>query len=288
MTEVFYVDAPSLVYRAYFALPKTITDPSGAPVNAVRGFLEMVTRLIVDHRPGRVIAVFDDDWRPAFRVDALPAYKAERPDEPEDLTHQFSVLEEVLDAAGLPRAISSGLEADDAIAALIRGKPDETRGVIVTGDRDLLALVRDPDVVVLFPVRGVSQMTRFDEAAVQSKYGVPSRLYSDFAVLRGDPSDGLPGVPGIGQVRAAELLTRFGSLEGVLARLDDLPERTAGALERSRPYLEAARKVVAFVEEAPVEVAASDPDEELLSAVAERNGLGSSAARLAQSLRGDR
>lgn len=289
MSATFLLDAPSLVYRAYFALPTTLTDAAGHPVNAVRGFLEMVTRILIDHRPARLVSVFDGNWRPDFRVAAYPAYKAARPEDPPDLPRQFDVLASVLDAAGVSRAVSDELEADDAIATLVeRAAPDE-RTMVVTGDRDLLALVRDPAVRVLFPVRGTKEMTEFDEAAVESKYGVPPRLYPAFATLRGDASDGLPGVAGIGPKRAADLLGRFGSIDGILGALDEIPARQASALEESRDYLDAMKTVVTLVRDAPVDATPEGPpDEETLRALGVEHNLGSSTVRLMQALRGER
>ena len=289
MADIFYLDAPSLAYRAYFALPTTVTAPNGMPVNAVRGFMEMVKTLITDRRPRRLVAVFDADYRPAFRVAAYPAFKAHRPDDPEDLPPQFDVLKEVLDAAGIERVEAPGLEADDALATLARDIPGGDRAVVVTGDRDLLALIRDPDVIVLFTVKGVSQLREFDEAEVEYTYGVPPRLYAEFATLRGDPSDGLPGVPGIGPQRAAALLAKYHSIENVLANLGDLSPKMAASFEESRDYLEAMKTVVPLVTDAPLErTPPHEPDAARLNELAEAYGLGSSATRLAQALRGER
>ncbi len=289
MSETFLLDAPSLVYRAYFALPTTLTDPLGHPVNAVRGFLEMVTRILIDHRPARLVAVFDGNWRPDFRVAAYAGYKAARPDDPADLPRQFDVLASVLDAAGVSRAVSEDLEADDAIATLVARTEPGARAVVVTGDRDLLALVEDPAVRVLFPVRGTKEMTEFDEAAVAAKYGVAPKLYPAFATLRGDSSDGLPGVSGIGPKRAADLLARYGSIEGVLGALGELPPRQASALDEARSYLDAMKTVVTLVRDAEVETTPpGPPDEETLRKVGQEHNLGSSTVRLLQALRGER
>lgn len=289
MTAPMYLDAPSLVYRAFFALPKTIKDPSGNPVNAVRGFMEMATRLVIDHRPDDIVAVFDDNYRPAFRVEAYPGYKADRPDDPPELPRQFSVLTEVLDAAGMIRAGSSGLEADDAIASLVEGVKGEDRAVVVTGDRDLTSLVRDPHVRLLFTVRGVSNLEIYDEQAVRERYGVSPSSYVDFAILRGDPSDGLPGVTGIGPKRAAALIAEHGSLDGILGHLDTLPSGAARSFREASDYLDAMRTVVPPVRDAPVHLTeAHEPDDDALAELAERHNLGSSAPRLAQALRGER
>ncbi len=289
MSQTFLLDAPSLVYRAYFALPTTLTDVQGRPVNAVRGFLEMVTRILIDHRPARLVAAFDGNWRPDFRVAAYPGYKAARPDDPPDLPRQFDVLASVLDAAGVSRAVSEDLEADDAIATLVARMEPGARAVVVTGDRDLLALVEDPAVRVLFPVRGTKEMTEFDEAAVVSKYGVPPKLYPALATLRGDSSDGLPGVTGIGPKRAADLLARYGSIDGVLAAVAELPPKQAAALRDARGYLDAMKTVVTLVRDAPVETTpAGPPDEETLRKLGAEHNLGSSTVRLLQALRGER
>ncbi|HYP23632.1 MAG TPA: 5'-3' exonuclease [Actinomycetota bacterium] len=289
MTATFLLDAPSLVYRAYFALPTTLTDAQGRPVNAVRGFLEMVTRILIDHRPERLVSVFDGNWRPDFRVAAYPGYKAARPEDPPDLPRQFDVLEAVLDAAGISRAVSYELEADDAIATLVERLEPGERAIVVTGDRDLLALVEDPAVRVLFPVRGTKEMTEFDEAAVVAKYKVAPKLYPVFATLRGDASDGLPGVAGIGPKRAADLLERFGSIDGIVAAVDELPPRQASALKEANDYLEAMKTVVTLVRDADVETTPTgDPDEETLRKLGAEHNLGSSTVRLLQALRGER
>ncbi|HVM34985.1 MAG TPA: 5'-3' exonuclease [Actinomycetota bacterium] len=289
MPLALLLDAPSLIYRAFFALPKTIADPDGRPVNAVRGFLEMTTRLLVDRRPDELIATFDDDWRPAFRVAAFAGYKAERPEDPPELPHQFDVIAEVLDAAGVPRALAAGLEADDVLATLCGSIVGDQRAEIVTGDRDLTALVRDPHVALLFPVRGVSELIRVDEAQASAKYGVSASRYEEFAMLRGDPSDGLPGVAGIGPVRAAKLLEVYGSVDGILTHVDELPPKQRTAFEAAADYLRAMKRVVPMVRDAPVEqTEAHAPDVDALQALAERHGLGSSPVRLGQALRRER
>jgi 5'-3' exonuclease len=287
--DLLYLDAPSLVYRAYFALPTTLTDEGGRPVNAVRGFMDMVARLLVDHRPDALVAAFDSDWRPAFRVEAYPGYKAERPQDPADLPGQFEVVAEVLDAAGVSRAEAPGLEADDALATLLERKPPGPSVALVTGDRDLLALVRDPDVRVLWPERGMKVLTQFDETAVESKFGVPPRLYPDFATLRGDPSDGLPGIAGIGPVRAAKLLSEHGSLPGILQHLDRLPARQAEALREAQDYLAAMQVVVTLRRDAELEITEPHaPDQERLLRLSAEHNLEGPTNRLLRSLAGAR
>src|SRR5688500_16529125 len=148
MGTTFYPDAPSRFYPAFFSPPTTLTGPDGRPVNAVRGFMEMTTRIVIDHRPDEIVAVFDAEWRPAFRVEAYPGYKAERPDDPPELPAQFEVIAEVLDAVGIPRAEAAGLEADDALATLVKDAGPGDTAVVVSGDRDMLALVRNGAVRV--------------------------------------------------------------------------------------------------------------------------------------------
>jgi 5'-3' exonuclease len=285
VAEHLYLDAPSLVYRAFFAWPTSIKDPHGRPVNAVRGFMEMTTRLLTDRRPAEVVAVFDSNYRPEFRVAAYPGYKAARPDDPPDLPRQFDVLATVLDAAGIRRAESPGLEADDAIATLVANVPAGERYLVVTGDRDLLCLVRDPEVALLFTVRGVTEIHEFDEAAVAEKYGIPPDLYPAFATLRGDPSDGLPGVAGIGPVRAVKLLAQYGSIDGIMANLDALPPKQSAAFDAARGYLEAMKTVVTLPRDVPIEQTSRQaPDAERVKGLAEEHGLGSSGARLVRAL----
>ena len=285
----FYLDAPSLVYRAFFALPKTLTDDRGNSINAVRGFMDMVTTLIVQRRPDEVIAVFDADWRPQFRVDAYPGYKAERPEDPPELPGQFDVIAEVLDAAGMVRAETQGLEADDVIATYVSKVDGDDRGVVVTGDRDLICLVRDPHVRLLFPVKGTKEMTELDEAAVEAKYGIPPRLYTEFAMLRGDNSDGLPGVPGVGPKTAVTLLNKFGSIDGIYANLDQLSDRQRKAFEESFDYLVSMETVVELVYDADIAATdAHEPDEERLKELGDEHNLRSSVGRLLQAIRSER
>ena len=214
------VDAPSLIWRSYYALPDSIRAPDGSSINAAHGFLSMLGRLILDLRPTRVACCLDGDWRPAWRVKLVEEYKASRvaimEDEPADeVDRQTDLIVRILRLARVEVVGSARCEAEDVIATLL----PQLRGPvsIVSGDRDLFQLVRDPDVVVLYPKRGVSEMWRVNETEIRSKYGIPGRAYADFAVLRGDPSDGLPGVPGIGEKSAAQLIAKYGSLEAVVA-----------------------------------------------------------------------
>jgi 5'-3' exonuclease len=223
------VDAPSLYFRAYFGIPESAARaPDGTPVNAVRGFLDMLATLIRTRRPDRVICALDADWRPAWRVKLLPSYKAHRlapgggAEEvvPDSLVPQIPIILDLLDALGIPALGAAGYEADDVLGTLATREPGPVE--VVSGDRDLFQLVDDGKPVrLLYCGRGVARLEVFDDAAVRAKYGVPAAGYADFAALRGDPSDGLPGVAGIGEKTAARLVDRYGDLAGILAATRD-------------------------------------------------------------------
>jgi len=285
------IDGSSLAYRAYHAIP-SIRAPDGATeTNAVHGFLGFLSRLVPDRRPSRLFVALDADWRPAFRVEALPSYKAHRVAEkgapPDEVALQLPVIVEVLDAIGLSTARAEGYEAEDAIAALARRAAGPVE--VVTGDRDLFALVRDPKVRVLYTLRGVSELASVDQAWVAAKYRIPGDRYMDYAILRGDPSDGLPGVRGIGEKTASDLLRRYGSLDAILAA-PDLSPSIRVRLRAAADYLVAARRVVALAEDCPV--VAGDgglPPKAVhprrLGALVERFGIAAAVDRLLQSLR---
>jgi 5'-3' exonuclease len=220
--KLLLLDTPSLYFRAFYGIPESVTAPDGTPVNAIRGLLDFIARLVRDFRPTRVVAAMDADWRPAWRVEALPSYKAHRvspkggDQTPDALEVQVPVIEQVLDALGIARVGVASYEADDVIGTLAT-----TAGCavdVVTGDRDLFQLVRDDQPVrVVYTAKGVGKAEAWDEAAVAAKYGIPGRAYGEFAILRGDPSDGLPGVAGVGEKTAAALVTRFGTVESIVA-----------------------------------------------------------------------
>jgi 5'-3' exonuclease len=287
---IVLIDAGSLLYRAYHAIPVLHTPDGKTPTNAVLGFLNFLARLLEDRRPGKLVACLDADWRPAFRVEALPTYKAHRvaaEDAPVDETElQVPMLLEILDAVGLSVAAAEGYEAEDVIATLARGAREPVE--VVTGDRDLFALVGDPNVRVLYTLRGVSELAVVDRAWVEAKYGIPGDRYLDFAILRGDPSDGLPGVPGIGAKTASELLRRYGSLEGILGA-SDLPAALRAKLLASGEYLIAACRVVGPVATAPVRggdgaIPAEPRDLERLAELGKRYGLERSVERIASAV----
>lgn len=252
------LDTASLYFRAYYGVPETLTAPDGTPVNAVRGLLDFIARLVTDLRPARLVACTDEDWRPAFRVAAIPSYKAHRvADEgapelhgetvPDTLSPQVQVIFDVLDALGIARVGVAGYEADDVIGALATRADGPVD--VVTGDRDLFQLVDDARRVrILYTARGVGRHEVVDEQVVTTKYAIPGRAYADFAVLRGDPSDGLPGVPGIGDKTAAALIRQYGTLDRLLAAVavkdPALPAASARKLVAAADYLAVAPAVV--------------------------------------------
>lgn len=280
------LDTSSLTYRAYFALPTSIRDPQGQPVNAVRGVLDMHARLMTDHRPDEVVHVFDHDWRPAPRVAAYEGYKAQRADEPEDLTPQFGLLRRVLAAFGLPMVEAPGWEADDAIGTLCAQAGADERIDVVTGDRDLLQLVRDqaPTVRVLFTLRGVSELGVFDEAGVLERYGIPAERYVDFAILRGDSSDGLPGVRGIGEKTARQLIQRYGSVRELLTHVDELPPAMARNLRAAVDYIGAMLQIVPVERSVELDWTRTERDDAALDALAAEHALDGPINRLREAL----
>ncbi len=302
------LDSASMYFRAFYGVPDSVRAPDGSPVNAVRGFLDAIARLVVARRPERLIACWDEDWRPQFRVDALASYKAHRvgadgaEDVPELLTPQVPVIVEALDAFGVARVGAQGAEADDVIGTLAtreRARPDGQRAPveIMTGDRDLFQLVDDAGPVrVLYPVKGGGNPLVVDQAHLAATYGVPDgAAYADMAVLRGDPSDGLPGVRGVGEKTAAALIGRYGSLEALLAAVAagdrGVTATQARRLAEAAEYLAVAPGVVRVVRDLPLgEVDDALPrtpaDPDALVALAERWGISGSVTRLVDALAG--
>ncbi|MEU7064976.1 5'-3' exonuclease [Streptomyces sp. NPDC046161] len=297
------LDTASLYFRAYFGVPDSVKAPDGTPVNAVRGLLDFIGRLVQDHRPDDLVACMDADWRPQWRVELIPSYKAHRvaqetpdgPDveeTPDTLTPQVPIIEAALDAFGIARVGVAGYEADDVIGTITARATGPVD--IVTGDRDLYQLIDDEKQRrVLYPLKGVGSLQLTDEAWLQEKYGVDGPGYADLALLRGDPSDGLPGVPGIGEKTAAKLLDAFGGLPGIIAAIDDpkskLTPTQRRRLDESRPYLAVAPKVVKVASDVPLP--AFDPalptapaQPEMVEALARRWGLGGAVTRLVSAL----
>lgn len=289
MAHWLLLDTSSLLYRAFYGLPTSIKDPSGQAVNAVHGYLDMTARLYAGRRPDRLTHVYDDVYVPATRAEAYPPYKAHRPEDPPELPPQFDLLEEALDALGQERASASAWEADDAIAALCASGTDGDVIGIVTGDRDLLQLVRDgtdsgPIVRVLFTVKGVTDLAEFDEAAVIAKYGVPPSRYVDFATLRGDPSDGLPGVPGVGEKTARRLVETYLTLDALLSDTASLPKRLSQQVSEARDYIAAMRNVVPVRSDVTVDLKRRPRDESRIDTLGQQRRLGGPIRRLTEAL----
>ena len=287
------VDAANLYFRAFYAIPDSVTAPDGRPVNAIRGFLDMSAALIERRRPARWVACLDLDWRPAFRVELIPSYKAHRvarngeEEIPDLLGPQIPPLLALLDAFGLATAGAEGFEADDVMATLAHRDTDRVE--VVSGDRDMLALATDR-VTVLYTGKGLAKMEELGPAEVRAKYGVPAEYYADFAILRGDPSDGLPGVAGVGEKTAAALVGRFGSVERIveaaLAGDDGFPAGAAGKVRAAVDYLAKAPDAVRGRLDVPLEaiddrLAAEPRDAERLARLAAEHGVQNSVARLA-------
>ncbi len=254
------LDTASLYFRAFYGVPDTVKAPNGIPVNAVRGLLDMITKLVTTYRPTHLIACWDDDWRPQWRVDLIPSYKAHRVAEivpggsdveevPDPLEAQLPLIREVLGVLGIPVVGRAEHEADDIIGSL--AAQSSVPVDIVTGDRDLFQLVDDEtDVRVIYTARGMSKLEIVTDAVVVAKYGVLPAQYADFAVMRGDASDGLPGVPGVGDKTAATLLAAHGDLAGIVAAAEDGEGMSAGVRAKilaALPYLAVAPKVVEVV-----------------------------------------
>ncbi|MBU9765459.1 5'-3' exonuclease [Mycobacterium sp. TNTM28] len=279
---VLLLDGASMWFRSYFGVPSSIKAPDGRPVNAVRGFLDSIATLVTRERPGRLVVCRDDDWRPQWRVDLVPSYKAHRVEEPrpdgipdveevpDELSPQVEMIMELLDAFGIATAGAPGFEADDVLGTLATREQHDPV-VVVSGDRDLLQLVRDqpaPPVRVLYIGRGLAKATKYGPAEVAETYGVPldraGAGYAELALLRGDPSDGLPGVAGIGEKTAATLLARHGSLQGIQAAAED-PKSALSKAHRSKllaavDYIAAAEPVVRVATDAPVTLSTSTDD----------------------------
>jgi len=256
--RLMLLDTASMYFRAFYGVPE-IKAEDGTPVNAVRGLLDFIARLVTDYRPTDLVCCWDNDWRPQWRVDLVPSYKAHRVEEetptgpdveevPDPLQVQVPLILDVLEAFGIPVVGADGYEADDVIGTLATGADRPVD--IVTGDRDLFQLVDDEaQVRVLYIARGVGRHERVTNDWVREKYGIDAHQYADFATLRGDTSDGLPGVAGVGEKTAATLLGRFGDMDGILAAVadpgSDLGPGPRGKIKAAAGYLEVAPTVVA-------------------------------------------
>jgi len=303
--RLMLLDTASLYFRAFYGVPDSLKRADGTPVNAVRGLLDMIARLVTDFEPTHLVACWDDDWRPQWRVELIPSYKAHRVEEvvpggpdveevPDPLEAQVPMVREVLGLLGIPVVGVAAHEADDVIGTLATdaGMPVD----VITGDRDLFQLVDDAaGVRVIYTARGMSKLELVTDGWVVAKYGVAPSQYADFATLRGDASDGLPGVAGVGEKTAATLLNRFGSIPGIIAAADD-PDSEMGPAPRRRikealPSLAVAPDVVAVARDLDLgtldlicPVTPADPDK--VVELNDRWDLGSSAVRLVQALQG--
>lgn len=298
------LDSASLYFRAFYGVPDTVRSPEGEPVNAVRGFLDIIARLVTDFGPASLVACWDDDWRPRWRVDLIPSYKAHRvarevpggvdvEETPEALVPQVPVIREVLDALGIVIVGAAEHEADDVIGTLATRASGPVD--VVTGDRDLFQLVDDArDVRVIYTARGMSNLEILTGSVVEGKYGVRPEQYADFAAMRGDTSDGLPGVAGVGEKTAASLLAEYGTLAGIRAAAADpasaLKPAVRARFEAASDYLDVAPRVVEVVRDLDlpdIDARLRPPSadaRETLAALAARWGLGGSLDRLLTAL----
>ena len=298
--RLMLLDTASLYFRAFYGVPDTVRAPDGTPVNAARGLLDMIAKLVATYEPTHLVACWDEDWRPQWRVDLIPSYKTHRVAEvvaagpdvevvPDPLEAQVPLIRAELGALGIPIVGAADHEADDVIGSLAA---QSTMPVdVVTGDRDLFQLVDDDrGVRVVYTGRGMSNLELLDAAAIVGRYGVLPEQYADYAVMRGDASDGLPGVAGIGEKTAASLLAAHGDLAGIIAAAASGTGMTAGVRAKilaAADYLAVAPRVVEVVRdldlgEIDARIRATDAGD--LDALAERWGLGASASRAAAAL----
>ena len=253
------LDTAALYFRAFYGVPDTVKAPDGTPVNAVRGLLDMIGRLVTDYEPMEIVACWDDDWRPQWRVDLIPSYKTHRlaeevevgPDVeivPDPLSIQVPIIIDTLNALGIAIVGKAEYEADDIIGTLAATAPGPVD--VVTGDRDLFQVIDDTrDLRVIYTARGMRNLEIITDAVLTAKYGVTAAQYADFAALRGDASDGLPGVAGIGEKTAASLLAKFGTLDGIIAAAHEKPRsplsaRVEASIRAADDYLTRAPTVV--------------------------------------------
>lgn len=314
--RLLLLDTASLYFRAFFGVPDSFRAPDGTPINAVRGLLDFIARLVETYQPTHLACCWDNDWRPAWRVELIPSYKAHRvagagdtivaemsasadtegEQAPDDLAVQVPIIREVLDALGLQVVGLNGYEADDVIGTLAAKATMPVE--VVTGDRDLFQVVDDArGIRVLYTARGVGKHEQVDDAWVRAKYGIPAAHYVDFAVLRGDPSDGLPGVAGVGEKTAASLITSYGGLPDILTAASEPSTKISPSIRsklgKAIDYLAVAPTVVAVacdldlgISEDELRLPAAPAEPEAFTALVERYGLGGSAERVVKSLAG--
>lgn len=302
--RLLLLDTASLYFRAFFGVPNTMHAPDGTPINAVRGLLDFLATLLTTYEPTDLVCCWDDDWRPQWRVDLIPSYKQHRvvtetprgvdvEETPDELQAQIPLIQETLGALGVAVVGAADCEADDVIGTLVARATGPVD--VVTGDRDLFQLVDDArDIRVLYTARGVRRLEVVTDSVVVGKYGVLPQQYADFATLRGDPSDGLPGVKGIGDKTAASLLKSYGDLAGIIAAAEDpstgLSARVRTNLTAATEYLAVAPRVVAVARDAALPdydgtLAAPSPAvRDRAERLAEQWGLGGSMDRVLAAL----
>lgn len=292
--RLMLLDTAAMYFRAFYGVPDTVRAPDGTPVNAVRGLLDMIGRLVAEFEPDALIACWDDDWRPQWRVDLVPSYKTHRVAEaadpdievvPDPLSIQIPIIVEILTALRIPIVGLAGYEADDIIGTLAATAPGPVD--VITSDRDLFQVIDDArSVRVISTARGMSNLEIVTDEVLQARYGVSAGQYADFATLRGDASDGLPGVAGVGEKTAATLLSRYGDLDGIIAAVRDpassISPGVRAKFRAADDYLTRARPVVAVVRDLDlpvVDAAIRTPDLDRVESLRSRWGLGGSLAR---------
>ena len=299
------LDSASLWYRAFYGLPQSMVSPSGQPVNAIRGYLDSVARMAVTYQPDRIVACLDGDWRPSWRTELIPEYKANRVEEESEdgslseaaeeleiLEAQVPVIMEVLDLIGIPLIGIDDYEADDVIATLSVREPGPT--FIVTGDRDLFQLVDDKrKVKVAYIAKGISQHELVDLKWIKNKYEIPGDRYALFATFRGDPSDGLSGARGIGPKGAATIANSFATIEDAIKAANNSNSKLPASLQKkileSAEYLRKAEIVVNCVDDlrlpkGPFNLPKKVLNSKALEALAKSYGIDSSVKRLLSAL----
>jgi len=254
--KIVLLDGYSLAYRAFYALPESMVTSSGQVTNAVYGLTAMLIKLQADERPDAVVVCMDKG-KPQFRLDRYPEYKAGRADTPDTFRQQLPLMREVLEALRIPIVELEGYEADDLLATLAKsGRAAGHEVVIVTGDRDCLQLVND-DVTVLMTRRGITDIIRYDPEMVVSRYGVSPDQWTSFAALKGEQADNLPGIPGVGEKTAAQLLQKYDDIEGVIAHVDELTPKIRRGVETCGEQVKLNRELGCLLENVPIEI---DPE----------------------------
>ncbi|MEY3166090.1 MAG: hypothetical protein RLZZ291_607 [Actinomycetota bacterium] len=294
------IDSASLWYRAYYGMPDTLVSPSGEPINAVKGFIDMTSRLINVYKPNRMALCLDGDWRPSWRVELYPDYKMNRVDEedgeeeePDLLTPQIPLILDFFEAAGIPLIGIDDYEADDVIATMAKREPGPTR--IVTGDRDLFQLVdHERDVYVAYLAKGISNHDLVNHEWIAQKYNIPGDRYDLFAMIRGDASDGLPGIRGIGEKGAAEIARNFENMNEVISAAQDGNTKLSESLRKkilaNIEYAQIAERLVRCatdirLPEFDLKIPTKPEKGKYLTEMKEDYGLGTSVDRLFDALK---